>query len=164
VAYLTAKAGEPPNVSELRSRLQAKLPEYMVPAGFVPLDALPLTANGKVNRAALPNPEKMQFKSEVEFVAPRNPTEEIIAGVFARALGIERLGVHDNLFVIGGDSLIAIQIMDDLRKAFGVEISMAHLFNEPTVAGLGLVVEELIIDELLAGANPPFPNAAAAGS
>src|SRR6266851_2096751 len=104
VGYVVCRDGEAPSVSELRAHLGQRLPDYMVPSAFVVLDALPLTPNGKLDRAALPAPEGRP-DLEVSYVAPRTPTEELLAGVWAKVLRIERVGVLDNFFELGGDSL-----------------------------------------------------------
>jgi len=134
----------------LRHFLRQKLPDSMVPSTFVALDALPLTANGKLDRAVLPAPDRQRRGPDRPFVAPRNPTEERVAAVWEQVLGIEHVGVDDNFFEIGGDSLLAVQLVGALQATFQVELSVTHLFTEQTVTELSLAIEELIIDQLLA--------------
>ena len=118
MAYVVAERRASPTGSELRSFLKAKLPEYMVPAAFVPLDALPLMPNGKVDRRALPAPDRTRPELEKEFIAPRTPVEELLAEVWAQVLGIERVGIYDNFFELGGHSLLATQAVSRMREAF----------------------------------------------
>lgn len=110
VAYVVAENSPADLVGELRVHLRASLPEYMVPAHFVSLNALPLTPNGKVDRKALPAPER-SAADEASYVAPRTPTQEILAGAWAEVLGVERVGVEDNFFELGGHSLLAMRVV-----------------------------------------------------
>ena len=137
-AYVVPAKGCQVAVSDMRERLRATLPDFMVPAAFVLLDALPLSANGKVDRQALPVPELDAPHSEADgvYVAPRNPQEELLANIWSEVLGIKRLGVHDNFFFVGGHSLLAAQVMSRVRSAFGVSLPLRTLFESPTVDGL----------------------------
>ncbi|MGZ3457554.1 MAG: amino acid adenylation domain-containing protein, partial [Archangium sp.] len=138
VAYLQ---GEGLESRELRSFLQRKLPEYMVPTAFVVLEALPLTSNGKVDRKALPAPEAERLV-EGTLAAPRTPAEELLAGIWARVLGVERVGIHDDFFELGGHSLLATQVVARIRDTFQVEVPLSLLFAAPTVARLAERMEE----------------------
>ncbi|HJX27962.1 MAG TPA: amino acid adenylation domain-containing protein, partial [Thermoanaerobaculia bacterium] len=120
--------------SSFREQLRERLPDYMVPAAFVMLPALPLTPNGKVDRKALPAPEQ-QAAGEI-YVAPRTPLEEVLAGIWAELLGLERVGIHDDFFAIGGQSLLAAQVIAQVREIFPGELPLRALFAGPTVAGL----------------------------
>ncbi|MGW7276673.1 amino acid adenylation domain-containing protein, partial [Streptomyces sp. NPDC054864] len=133
-AYLVPAAGAPVDVSVVRERLSETLPEYMVPATFTVLDALPLNANGKLDRRALPAPGPVQVSGQA-YVAPRNPQEQVVADVFAGVLGVERVGVFDDFFQLGGDSIVSIKVISRLRRA-GLEISVRELFDRPTPAAL----------------------------
>jgi acyl carrier protein len=135
-------------VAGLRAFLKDRLPEYMVPAGFLFLDALPLTSNGKVDRRALPAIEHDKPQGRREYVAPRTEIEEALATICAEALSVEKLGIHDDFFELGGDSLMAIRAIFRIRKAVGVELQVRSFFDAPTVAGLAEVVEELILDQI----------------
>ncbi|MBW4493171.1 MAG: amino acid adenylation domain-containing protein [Oscillatoria princeps RMCB-10] len=126
---------ETPSGSELRSFLQQKLADYMVPAAFVVLEALPVTPNGKVDRRALPAPD-IELIREKQFVAPRTPTEEVIANILGAVLGLERVSLHDNFFELGGHSLLAIQVISRLQEAFQTSLPLRCLFEAPTVAEL----------------------------
>jgi acyl carrier protein len=140
VAYLVPTRPQLPTVSELRSFLQSKLPDYMVPAAFMFLDTLPFTPNGKIDRRGLPVPEPMRQELERVFVAPRTPEEEIIAGVWQEVLGRECVGIHDNFFELGGHSLKATQVVARIRAALQIELPLRTLFEAPTVAGLVSVI------------------------
>ncbi|HSF39388.1 MAG TPA: non-ribosomal peptide synthase/polyketide synthase [Thermoanaerobaculia bacterium] len=147
VAYVAGDAA----ADALRQSLRERLPDYMVPAAFVTLAALPLTANGKVDRKALPAPEWQG--SEEDYLAPRTPVEEILAGIWAELLGLERVGAADHFFELGGHSLLATQVTSRLRGAFGVEIPLRTLFEAPTLAELAERVETA----RRAGAGPMAP-------
>ena len=118
---------------ELRRGLRTSLPDWMLPTAFVPLDALPLTSNGKVDRAALPAPERAIQDSSLEYVAPRDERERSIAAIWSEVLGVDRIGVQDDFFDLGGDSLMAGQVAVRLRRAFKVNLPLHHLFEAPTV-------------------------------
>jgi amino acid adenylation domain-containing protein len=123
VAYLVARGEERLAVSALREQLQQRLPEYMVPSVYMYLEQLPLTANGKVDRRALPAVTEWQVGAE-RYEAPRTATEEIVAGIWAHVLRVVRVGVGENFFELGGHSLLATQVMSRLRKSFGVELAL----------------------------------------
>ncbi len=145
VAYLVAAPDStPPSPGELHKHLREKLPEYMLPAAFVWLDELPLTANGKVNRSGLPAPGQGHAEVEGVYVAPRTPVEEIVAGIWRDALRVERVGVDDNFFELGGHSLLATQVVSRVREALGVEIALRSLFECGTVGGLSEVIERAL--------------------
>jgi len=141
VAYVVAERESRPTAGELRGFLKDKLPEHMVPAVFVLLDAFPLTTNGKVNRRALPTPDDRRPELDQVFVACRTPTEELLAAIWSQVLGIERVGIYDNFFQLGGHSLLATQVVSRIREAFQVEMPLRRLFEAPTVAGLAESVD-----------------------
>ncbi len=138
-AYIIAKI--PLDDAALREHMQAKLPDYMVPSAIVALDAFPLTPNGKVDRRSLPEPGGQQLDTRVEYVAPRNETETTIAGLWEGVLKIDRAGVHDNFFAMGGHSLKATQLMYRFQRDLGVDISLLDIFRTPTIARLAAIVE-----------------------
>ncbi|MEA5505979.1 amino acid adenylation domain-containing protein [Halotia wernerae UHCC 0503] len=154
VAYVVFHQNTAHSINELRNYLQQHLPEYMIPSTFMLLDSLPLTPNGKVDRRALPTPEQTRPELKQTFVAPRNPTEEILAGIWIKILGIEQLGIHDNFFDLGGHSLLATQVISQVRKAFGLEIPLRDLFASPTVAELAKHIEMLIKAKLESNSVP----------
>ncbi|MDR3635926.1 MAG: amino acid adenylation domain-containing protein [Isosphaeraceae bacterium] len=136
-AYIVPRVAPVPNAAELRQRLKAVLPDYMVPAAFVALDVLPLTANGKLDLAALPAPQAGQgAESAAEYVAPRTATERAIAAAWSELLGVARVGAFDDFFVLGGHSLLAAQAVYRLRDALGAEFPLRALFEASTVAAL----------------------------
>jgi aryl carrier-like protein len=136
VAYIVPD--ESLDSSQLRAHAAQVLPDYMVPAVFVILDALPLTPNGKLDRRALPAPE-LSAEPTTEYIAPRTETEQALAQVWAEVLGVDRVGVVDNFFELGGDSILSIQLVSRIRKA-GFLLSSKDIFFHQTVAELALVV------------------------
>ncbi|HEY0078548.1 MAG TPA: amino acid adenylation domain-containing protein [Pyrinomonadaceae bacterium] len=149
VAYVVAAAeGEPPSASALRAHLKESLPDYMIPSAFVMLDALPLSANGKVERKRLPAPGAERPEMDAAYVAPQTPTEERLASVWSQLLSVRQIGTHDNFFELGGDSLLATQLMSQVRSIFQVEFPLAHLFQHPTLVELAALVEEAIIEQM----------------
>jgi amino acid adenylation domain-containing protein len=141
VAYVVAP-GDQPEITALRAFLLQTLPEYMVPAAWVYLDALPLNANGKLDRAALPAPGGERVGQRV-YVAPRTASEETLAGIWSEVLGLERVGVEDSFFDLGGHSLLGVQVISRISEAFGIELPLRQIFAEPTVAALAQTVERL---------------------
>ncbi|QXE10353.1 amino acid adenylation domain-containing protein [Pseudomonas sp. AN-B15] len=134
VAYFTEQ-GDALSVGDLRARLLAQLPEYMVPAAFVRLDALPLTANGKVDRKALPKPQQTALFSRA-YVEPQDALETALAQIWAEVLQVERVGRHDHFFELGGHSLLAMRMVAQVRQQLGLELVMADLFANPELAAV----------------------------
>jgi hypothetical protein len=147
VAYVvgTVSDGETLTADDLRRYLRGRLPEYMVPSVFVMVSELPLTANGKLDRAALPEPEQTRPEMSKAYVAPRTELEEALCAIWSEVLGVERVGIHDNFFDLGGHSLLATGVISRLRAAFQMELSMRRFFESPTVAELSVaLVQEML--------------------
>ncbi len=132
VAYVVPKGEQSPTVAQLRQFLTNQLPSYMVPNTFVLLESLPLTANGKVDRRALPAPDSIRPELEDVFVAPSKTEEKILAAIWSKILGIEQVGIHDNFFALGGDSIRSIQVLSQAREQ-GLNFSVQQLFQEQTI-------------------------------
>ena len=146
VGYVVPAAGHVPDATMLRQHLARTLPDYMVPAAFVVLDALPLTPSGKLDRNALPAPDQQPV---TEYTPPRTATERVLAGLWAETFGLARVGIHDNFFDLGGHSLLVTHLISKIRAAFDVELPLGTLFEVSTVAGLA---ERL--DQAQAAARP----------
>ncbi len=140
VAYTVPKPGHSFTASELRRFLKQKLPDYMIPSAFLTLDNLPLTANGKLNRKALPAPDVERPELETSYVAPRTPVEELLAKIWSEVIGVERVGIHDNFFELGGHSLMAMKLSSMMTAATQHNISLRSLFQYPSIAALSDVM------------------------
>ena len=135
VAYVVPRAGLAVDVAAIKAHVVGMLPEYMVPAAWVPMEELPLTPSGKVDRRSLPEPAADAHVAASSHVPPRTPAEEVVADIWEKVLGVKP-GVHDDFFSLGGHSLKATQVVSRIRQAFGVELPLRALFEEPTVAAL----------------------------
>ena len=147
VAYVAGMPGEPLEAAAVRDHLRALLPDYMVPSAFAALDALPLTANGKVDRRALARTAVAGWGTEEEYLAPRTPVERALARIWGELLGAERIGVRDDFFARGGHSLLAVQALSRVRRLFGVELSVQTLFGSPTIEALAQRIEQARSEE-----------------
>ncbi|MEW6732927.1 MAG: amino acid adenylation domain-containing protein, partial [Acidobacteriota bacterium] len=143
VAYLVSRT-EQLSLSELRTSLQQRLPQFMIPSLFVILPTLPLTSNGKVDRRALPSPAQESIKYEDVYQAASNAVEEVVAGIWAAVLKRAQVGIMENFFEIGGHSLLATQVISRIRDAFGIELSLHTIFEFPTVAGLTVSITDAL--------------------
>lgn len=139
VAYVVA--GGDATDAEVRAAVRARLPDYMVPSAFVRLDALPVTASGKVDRRALPRPEPATSACRTGYVAPRTATEQTVARIWVDLLGVDRIGVEDDFFDLGGHSLLATRAVSRARDAFDVDVSLRALFEAPTLAGFAAAID-----------------------
>lgn len=135
-AYLVIEPEHNPSVSELRRHLEGFLPDYMIPAMFVALERMPLTANGKIDRLALPNPEGREMRDLAAYAAPSKDLEKIIAEVWQEALGVERVGIYDNFFDLGAHSLLVAEVHIQLRQVLEREFSLLDMFRHSTVHAL----------------------------
>ncbi|MBN3960151.1 non-ribosomal peptide synthetase [Nostoc sp. NMS8] len=134
VAYIVPQKDVTPTTDELLQFLANKLPGYMLPTAFVILESLPLTPNGKVDRRALPDPDLHQELSD--YVMPNTELERIIAGIWQKALAVEKVGIYNNFFELGGHSLLLVKINQQLQEEFGLELSIVDMFNYPTIHSL----------------------------
>ena len=142
LAYVVAsQAQAPPSANELRSLLRARLPDYMVPAVFLQLPELPLNANGKVDREALPGAENSNLLPDENYVPPHTVFEAKLSALVAELLGVDRVGMNDNFFLIGGHSLFGTQLIARLRDTFGIDLPLRSVFQSPTPALLGQEIE-----------------------
>ncbi|HLG62249.1 MAG TPA: amino acid adenylation domain-containing protein [Ktedonosporobacter sp.] len=144
VAYIVLTPEAQVTVSSLREALLTHLPDYMVPATFVVLDMLPVTPNGKIDRAALPVPDETNMLRDGSISVPTTPTEERLAAIVAPLLGLQQIGVDENFFMLGGHSLLGTQIIMHVTTSFGVELPLRTLFEAPTVRELAAEIEQLI--------------------
>ena len=141
VAYIVAKQKQP-TISELRSFLLTKLPNYMIPNDFVYLDAMPLTPNGKIDRRALPNPEGIRPELDAAFVIPQTEMEKRIATIWQEILNLEEVGIHDNFFDLGGHSLLIIQVREKLQNFLHKELLVVEIFKHPTIHTLARYLQQ----------------------
>ena len=148
VAYMVLNPNKSPAVSEIRRFLQGSLPDYMLPTAWVFLDALPLTPNGKVNRLALPAPELKRPELAQRYVAPKSKLEKFIADIWCQILNIDKVGVRDPFFELGGSSIKSIQFISALGKELGITIPIVSFFQEPTIKGICSVLQSDFAKEL----------------
>lgn len=148
VAYVVPSGGSEPTASSLRATLAQSLPDYMIPTSFARLDAMPLTANGKLDVRALPDPAHAPMAEAVELRQPTTPTERRLFEIISDVLGKDQFGIDDDFFLLGGHSLLGTQVIVRARDAFGIELSLLHLFEGPTVAKLAQTIQTLIFAKI----------------
>jgi acyl carrier protein len=129
-------------LAEVRNRLSAVLPDYMVPSAFVRLHSFPLNSNGKIDRVALPPPDQSRPELGQRYVGPRTEIEATLCEIFGAVLRIHKVGIHDNFFELGGHSLLATQAVSRMRDALRKTIPLRNLFEAPTVSALALLIEK----------------------
>lgn len=164
VAYIVPYENQESVVNELRHFLQTKLPAYMVPSMFVFLEGLPLTPNGKVNRQALPAPETVGLAQAATCVAPRNSIEEILAEIWCEVLRLEQVGIYEDFFELGGDSLLAARLFHKIERRFGKKLPLVTLFEAPMIAQIADILSQedwsaswsSLVAIQPSGTNPPF--------
>ena len=147
VAYV-APASAAAQAGELRGFLKERLPAYMLPSAFVFVDAFPLTPNGKLDRNALPAPERRSPELDGSYVAPRTPTEEVLASIWCEVLNLKQVGVHDNFFEFGGHSLLAVQLRFQIQRTLEIELPLAAIYRWPTIEGIALSVLQQQVEAL----------------
>jgi amino acid adenylation domain-containing protein len=148
VAYFVGAGEDPISARDLRDFLSESLPNHMIPSMFIKLEALPQTGQGKLDRGALPKPTAETALSDLDYRKPTNPTERRVAAIVASVLCTMEVGVDDNFFLLGGHSLLGTQVVVQLRQAFGIELTLRHLFKTPTVASLAETVEKLVVQKV----------------
>jgi aryl carrier-like protein len=131
VAYVVSKPGQKIDAAGLRRFLRQHLPEYMTPSTYITLNSLPVNANGKLDREALPDPKLAE--SQNTYVAPRNAIEDRLARIWAELLGIKQVGIHDNFFDLGGDSILGLQMVAHTNQA-GIRLNLTEIIDSPTIA------------------------------
>ncbi|MBD6620400.1 amino acid adenylation domain-containing protein [Komarekiella sp. 'clone 1'] len=164
VAYIVSKSPPDKTIIELREFLKEKLPEYMIPTAFVMLDSLPLTANGKVDRYALKAVDTVSHSIDKAFIAPRTPIELTLAKIWAEVLNVENVGIHDNFFDLGGNSLLAVRLLDQINKQFECNLPLSNLFLNQTIESLEIALNSQtyslsrssLVPIQTNGSNPPF--------
>jgi amino acid adenylation domain-containing protein len=157
LAYVVLAPNSAKRASALRDHLARLLPDYMIPAVFIELGSIPVTANGKVDRASLPEPTSANQLRDDSHVAPRSLVEQRLAALIAPLLRVERIGVNDNFFLLGGHSLLGTQLITRIRDVFGVDLPLLSLFDHPTLAGMSGEIELLILAKIAATSREDLP-------
>ncbi|MEU0398711.1 amino acid adenylation domain-containing protein [Streptomyces sp. NPDC006197] len=155
VGHVVAPGWEEADLDRLRAHLAATLPEFMVPAAFLLRDSLPVTPSGKIDRRALPAPDPQQWESRTGYQAPESVTEEALVAIWQELLGSDRVGIRDNFFTVGGDSLLAVRMASRINASFGTSLSPRALFDRPTIEETAREIEEQILAEFEASAGTP---------
>jgi acyl-CoA synthetase (AMP-forming)/AMP-acid ligase II/acyl carrier protein len=141
-AYVVVEDGEAVESGELRQFLQQTLPAYMIPSVFVELNTFPLTANGKIDRRALPKPEGSDMQPAANHTAPRTAMEKQLADIWSQTFNLEQVGIRDNFFELGGHSLLAMKLIARVRDVMQVELPLRQLFDTPTIEGIALSIDQ----------------------
>ncbi|MEM1393949.1 MAG: phosphopantetheine-binding protein, partial [Cyanobacteria bacterium P01_H01_bin.150] len=147
IAYVVVK-NESFSTSQLRNFLQQKLPDYMIPAAFIPMKALPLTPNGKIDRKALPKTDNLRRELETTYIKPQNDLQKSIATIWQKVLKVEKVGIHDNFFELGGHSLLLVQVHSQLLKIYQKDFTIIELFRYPTISSLAKFIGRANNDDL----------------
>ena len=157
IAYLVPVPGVPLPPAELRGALLQTLPEYMIPAAFVMIDALPTTPNGKLDRKALPAPSWTITRKTRDSVTPETPMQITLATMWESLLKVDKVGIHESFFDLGGHSILAARLMTQIRSSFGVQLPLHHIFRTPTISALATLIES----KLWTDREPQVADAAA---
>jgi amino acid adenylation domain-containing protein len=144
VAYLSGNLTSD-SIPAMRTHLKGKLPDYMMPSAIVLLDTMPLTPNGKIDRRALPAPDRTGAESANSSIAPSTPTETVVALIWTKVLNLQQVGIHDNFFELGGHSLLAVQIISRISEKFEIDLPLSYLFQSPTIAALSQSIDSALI-------------------
>lgn len=142
VAYIVPQPGQTPTNDDLQAFLSQKVPHYLLPSDFIRLESLPVNPNGQVNRAALPKPDVIKQKSAASFVAPRNHIEKQLTKIWQQLLGLEQIGIEDNFFALGGNSLMAVRLFTEIEKTYAKHLPLSILLQKPTIAELAQIFEQ----------------------
>ncbi len=153
-AYIMPNGEQEPDVKQIADSLREHLPDYMIPVAIIQMDAFPLSPNGKVNRKAFPAPEQADMDIYDTYTAPRTPEEELVAGIWADILNLEKVGVTSSFFDLGGHSLLATQVISRIKDAFDVELQLRHLFETPTVEKITQEIDKILKADSLSSAPP----------
>jgi amino acid adenylation domain-containing protein len=146
VAYVVSAVGSAPDVEQLRRECKTKLPPFMVPSTFVVVNAFPTTANGKLDRGALPAPDGSRPSLQREYEAPETPVEEVLATIWGEVLGVEQVGRHDDFFDLGGHSLLAVKVLSHVQERFDIDLPLHVMFESPSMGGLAAVISATLLD------------------
>ena len=146
-AYVVIRENQNVTARNLRDHLKDLVPAYLIPASFVFLDAIPLTPNGKLDRQALPAPDK-DLLHRGDIVAPRTPVEKALADIWSEVLQVRPIGIHDNFFELGGHSLLATRVISRVNQDFDMQMPLRKLFESPTIEGLALIIAEMKVQDL----------------
>jgi non-ribosomal peptide synthetase component E (peptide arylation enzyme) len=142
VAYLTLTESNFPSHTALRQFLQEKLPDYMIPSVFVILDEFPRTTTGKVDRRSLPAPDRFRPELDSQYTPARNSTEKLLVAIWAKVLGLDCVGIHDNFIDLGGHSLAATRVISRVINTLKIDLPVKSLFESPTVADMAMVITQ----------------------
>ncbi len=163
VAYVVPSSGQSLDLKDLRHSLKTFLPDYMIPSLFVPLPKIPLTKSGKVDREALPEPSGSVAESGRSYLPPRNPHEELLAGIYSEVLGVPRVGATDDFFDLGGHSLLVTRLVSRVRRVFQTEIQLRDVFDKPVVEELAEHIRQVSQRETEEDERPPILPVSRAG-
>jgi acyl carrier protein len=153
VAYIVQTEGSSLTGPELRDQLSKVLPDYMIPTAFVQVDEIPTTMNGKVDRQALPEPNSANMLCEESYIAPQSTVEVRLAALIAPLVHVHRIGVNDNFFLLGGHSLLGMQLITRISDTFGVNLPLLSLFDHPTLGSMSAEIERLILEKIEANGD-----------